>query len=130
MRTWSRGMRSIPTRANRCGMLWKRFRYAKGEVVHSEGKLYLRIERPLFHSGTLSTKAPALVKIYPEAVARISPATAASLSLAEGDIVRISTKIGALELPVVHRQIGDCSTVMLTNNFEGRGAFEPDGLFD
>jgi predicted molibdopterin-dependent oxidoreductase YjgC len=85
--------------------------------------LYLRIERPLFHSGTLSTKAPALVKIYSRAVARISAETAALLSLNEGDIARISTKAGAMELPVSIDKAADSSTVMLTNNFEGAGAF-------
>jgi len=46
---------------------------SKGKNISVADKLYLRIERPLFHSGTLSTKAPALVKIYPGAVARLRP---------------------------------------------------------
>ncbi|PKL52227.1 MAG: NADH dehydrogenase (quinone) subunit G [Nitrospira bacterium HGW-Nitrospira-1] len=96
---------------------------SKGKAARSTGKLYLRIERPLFHSGTLSTKAPALVKIYSRAVARISAETAASLSLDEGDIVRITTKAGAIELPVSIDKAADSSTVMLTNNFEGQGAY-------
>jgi len=96
---------------------------SRGKVARSTGKLYLRIERPLFHSGTLSTKAPALVKIYSRAVARISAETAALLSLNEGDIARISTKTGAMELPVSIDKAADSSTVMLTNNFEGTGAF-------
>ncbi|MBI5639872.1 MAG: NADH-quinone oxidoreductase subunit NuoG [Nitrospirae bacterium] len=87
------------------------------------GKLYLRVERPLFHSGTLSRKAPALVNICPEAVARISPATAAALSLKDGDIVRASSKTGALELPVAVDEAIDDSAVMLSNNFQGKGAF-------
>ncbi len=87
------------------------------------GKLYLRLERPLFHSGTLSRKAPALVNIYPEAVARISLATAKSLSLKAGDIVKVSTKIGSLELPVEIDKKVDSSAIMLSNNFEDKGAF-------
>jgi formate dehydrogenase major subunit/formate dehydrogenase alpha subunit len=96
---------------------------SKGTVASSAGKLYLRIERPLFHSGTLSTKAPALVKIYPRAVARISAETAALLSLKEGDTARISTKAGALELPISIDKTVDSMTVMMTNNFEGHGVY-------
>jgi predicted molibdopterin-dependent oxidoreductase YjgC len=88
-----------------------------------DGKLYLRIERPLFHSGTLSRRAPALVKIYPEAVVRISPDTAKTLSFKEGEVVRVSTKTDSIELPVVIDKALDNFSVMLTNNFEGRGAY-------
>jgi formate dehydrogenase major subunit/formate dehydrogenase alpha subunit len=96
---------------------------SKGKDVSVKDKLYLRIERPLFHSGTLSTKAPALVKIYPGAVARLSSDTAALLSLKDGDIASISTKAGTLELPVsIDKAVGP-SVVMLTNNFEGRGVY-------
>jgi predicted molibdopterin-dependent oxidoreductase YjgC len=63
------------------------------------------------------------VKIYSRAVARISVETAALLSLKEGDPARISTKAGALELPVSIDKTVDPMTVMLTNNFEGKGAF-------
>jgi NADH-quinone oxidoreductase chain G len=106
-------------------------RGAPGEIkIHKAGssggaggKTCLRLERPLFHSGTLSRRAPALVNIYPQAVARISPALAFSLSLEEGDIVRLSTKAGVLEVPAVIDSAVDGSSVMLTNNFEGKGAF-------
>jgi len=97
-------------------------RISKDRVERSEDKLYLRIERPLFHSGTLSTKAPALVKIYPGTLARISADTAAALSLKDGDIVRVSTRVGTSEFPVSIDSAMGASTVMLTNNFEGRGA--------
>lgn len=94
----------------------------KAERFNVNGKLYLRIESPLFHSGTLSRRAPALVKIYPEAVVRISPAIAESFSLKEGDIARVSTKLGSLELPVVIDDGLDSFSAALTNNFAGRGA--------
>jgi NADH-quinone oxidoreductase chain G len=87
------------------------------------GKLYLRLDRPLFHSGTLSRKAPALVNIYSAAVARISPSTADRLALKEGDIVKISAAQGSFDLPVSVDKAVDDSVVMLTNNFEGKGAF-------
>lgn len=95
----------------------------KGSAIKADGKLYLRIERPLFHSGTLSRKAPALVNIYPGALARISPSTAEALSLKDGDIVRVTAKAGSLDLPVVIDNALDGSSVLLTNNFEGKGAF-------
>lgn len=98
-------------------------RTQKGSVTKPDGKLYLRLERPLFHSGTLSTRAAALVNIYPMAVARISPSLASSLSLKEGDMVRLSTKTGSLEVPAAIDEAIDGSVVMLTNNFEGKGAF-------
>ncbi len=86
------------------------------------GGLFLGVERPLFHSGTLSRRAPGLVKIYETAVARISPATAAARSLKEGDVVRVSSAVGSLELPVaIDLSVRD-AVVMITNNFEGRGA--------
>jgi len=101
-----------------------------GEIVTNNarltsagGELYLRLERPLFHSGTLSRKAVALVNIYPTAVARISPALASSLALREGDMVRLSTSAGALDLPVAIDGSVDGPFVMLTNNFEGKGVF-------
>jgi len=95
----------------------------KGDEKIGRGKIHLRIDRPLFHSGTLSRKAPALVNIYSEAVVRISPAAAGSLSLKEGDIVRISTRAGSLALPAVVDRTLDGLSVMLSNNFEGKGAF-------
>lgn len=95
----------------------------KAERLSVNGKLYLRIERPLFHSGTLSRRAPALVKIYPEAVVRISPDTAKALSFKEGEVVRVSTKNGSIELPVVIDKTLDNFSVMLTNNFEGKSAY-------
>ena len=95
----------------------------KGSSINPDGKLYLRLERTLFHSGTLSTKAPALIKIYPEAVAGISPAIGEALSLKAGDMVRVSTRAGYLELPVSIDNKLDNLSVMLTNNFEDKGAF-------
>jgi predicted molibdopterin-dependent oxidoreductase YjgC len=89
----------------------------------SKGKLYIAIEKPLFHAGTLSRRAHALNRIYPEAVARINPRTAEKLGLESGDIVKVSTEFGALELPVVFDAGVNESAVMLTNNFEGKGAF-------
>ena len=89
----------------------------------SDGKLYVSIEKPLFLSGTLSRKALALNRIYPEAVSRINPLTAKRLGLNSGDIVSITTEVGTLTLPLQFDTVVDESVVMLTNNFEERGAF-------
>lgn len=89
----------------------------------SDGRLYIGLERPLFHSGTLSRKAQALNRIYPEAVLRINPITAEKIGLNSGDIVSASTEFGTLKLPVVFDTTVNESVVMLTNNFEDRGAF-------
>jgi formate dehydrogenase major subunit/formate dehydrogenase alpha subunit len=89
----------------------------------ASGKLFLKLERPLFHSGTLSTRASALVNIYPHAVARMNGETAKSLSLNEGDRVRIAAKAGSIELPVSLDSDVDDSVIQLSNNFEGTGAF-------
>ncbi|MEC4675374.1 MAG: NADH-quinone oxidoreductase subunit NuoG [Nitrospirota bacterium] len=95
----------------------------KGDRPEAGDKLYLGLERPLFHSGTLSTKAPALLQIYPEAVATISQSTAEKFSLKPGDKVRVTTGAGSLELPVAVDDAVHGSLVMITNNFEGKGAF-------
>jgi NADH-quinone oxidoreductase chain G len=95
----------------------------RGSVSVSAGKLYLRVERPLFHSGTLSRKAPALVNISSHAAARIGTPTAAALGLKDGAVVRVSTKKGSIDLPVAVDESVDGPTVLLTNNFEGKGAF-------
>jgi predicted molibdopterin-dependent oxidoreductase YjgC len=89
---------------------------------YPEGQFLLGLSRPLFHSGTLSRKSPALLKIYPEAVVRINPAAAEPLSLANGEIVRVTSKSGSLELPVVIDKHVEKRTVLVPNIFEGKGA--------
>lgn len=95
----------------------------KSDMRPSPDRLFLRIERPLFHSGTLSRKSPALVNIYSQAVARISPSLASSLSLKQGDTVKVSGNGSSLQLPVEIDGSVDDAVVMLTNNFEDKGAF-------
>jgi formate dehydrogenase major subunit/formate dehydrogenase alpha subunit len=98
-------------------------RIDKASATGAAGKLYLKVERPLFHSGTLSTRASSLLAIYPQAVARISSETAKTHSLTEGDVVRIKTATGALALFVAIEKDGDSSFVKISNNFEGKAAF-------
>ncbi len=92
-------------------------------VSAAAGKLYLRVERPLFHSGTLSTHAASLMNIYPHAAARISVGTAKKLSLTEGDVVNVRSKVGTLSLFVAIEKNGDDSSITISNNFENKGAF-------
>ncbi|HBR21872.1 MAG TPA: hypothetical protein DD713_04795, partial [Nitrospiraceae bacterium] len=117
------GKALYPFKSMKESMISGEIKADKGIKITADGKLYLRLERPLFHSGTLSTKASGLIKIYGEAAARISPATAQRLSLREGEMVRLSTKTGSLEIAVnIDRELDNLS-VMLTNNFETKGAF-------
>lgn len=97
--------------------------YNKGDGVGEEGTYYLAVDRPLFHSGTLSRRSPALVRLCPEAVARMSAETAAKLSVADGDGVKISTRIGALSLPVFIDEAYDGASIMVSNIFSGKGVF-------
>ncbi len=88
-----------------------------------DGKLYIAIERPLFHSGTLSRKAHALNRIYPEAVVRVNTDTAKKFGLKAGDRAKVLSGHDAIELPVVIDATVAEPIVMLSNNFEGRGVF-------
>lgn len=84
---------------------------------------YLALERPLFHSGTLSRKSSALRKICPEPTLKISPQHAQKLGLKEGDKVNISTAHSNINIPVsIDGSIKD-NKVLLSNNFEGKGVF-------
>ncbi len=95
----------------------------KGDGAAEGGKYFLAVDRPLFHSGTLSRKSSALMRLCPEAVARISSTTAAELSVTDGDSIRISTRIGSLALPVFIDEAYDGSLIMVSNNFRGKGVF-------
>jgi predicted molibdopterin-dependent oxidoreductase YjgC len=90
-------------------------------TAYPEGIL-LGIDRPLFHSGTLSRKSPGLTRIYPEAVARMNAGVAGALSVADGDVIKISSVTGAIELPVVTDAHAEGQVVMVPNIFEGTGA--------
>jgi predicted molibdopterin-dependent oxidoreductase YjgC len=89
--------------------------------------IYLGIDKVLFHSGTTSRHAPALLQICPEATAKFSLALASELEIEEGDRVRLSTAQGRVTVPVeIDPSIRDHS-VLLSNHFEGKGVL---GLLD
>ncbi len=88
-----------------------------------KAEFYLALERPLFHSGTLSRRSSALRKIYPEPTLKISGSAASKLGLKEGDNVHISTAQGSINVPVsIDTSIND-NKVFLSNNFKGKGVF-------
>ncbi|MDP2167174.1 MAG: NADH-quinone oxidoreductase subunit NuoG [Thermodesulfovibrionales bacterium] len=93
----------------------------------AEEGLCLMLEKPLFHSGTLSRKSPALNSISPEAVLRLSPATASGLNLKDGDFAKVSTEKGSLSLKVKIDRGIDGPAAFVSNNFEGRGLFSLTG---
>ena len=61
---------------------------------------YLAVERPLYHSGTLSRKSQALNKIYSEPALRMGLQSAEKLGVSDGDRVEFSTPAGKGEAPV------------------------------
>ena len=85
---------------------------------------YLVVERPLFHSGTLSRRSKALTKIYPEPLLRISPESAGKLGVKDGDMVQLSTSAGSREVPVSIEDTIRDNRVFLSNNFAGKGVFD------
>ncbi len=85
-------------------------------------EIYLTVENPLFHSGTLSRKSPALLSIYPEAVMRLNPETAERFNLKDADTATLSTEKGALPPLKVRLDEGvGPGIVFVSNNFEGKG---------
>lgn len=85
------------------------------------GKVYLAVEKPLFHSGTLSRRSPAMRTIYPKPVVKVGPSVAEKFGLRDGADARVSTDKGELILEVkIDAELG--STVLVTNNFKENGA--------
>ena len=83
---------------------------------------YLGVEKVLFHSGTTSRHAPALLQICPQATAKLGLGFASDLGIEEGDRVRLSTAQGSVTVPVeIDPSIRDHG-VLLSNHFEGKGA--------
>jgi predicted molibdopterin-dependent oxidoreductase YjgC len=97
------------------------------EIVDTAGNydtdFYLAVEKPLFHSGSLSRRSQALMKIYPEPTLKVSPESAVKLGVNEGDLVQFTTSAGSGEAPVsIDDAIRD-NRVYLSNNFAGKGVF-------
>ncbi len=84
---------------------------------------YLALEKPLFHSGSLSRRSQALMKIYPEASLKVGAASAEKLGLTDGDKVQISTSAGSLDTSVIIEDSIKDNRVYMSNNFAGSGVF-------
>jgi NADH-quinone oxidoreductase chain G len=87
-------------------------------------EFYLTLEKPLFHSGTLSRRSPALMKICPEPTLKMSWAAAQKLGLQDGDRAQVLTAAGSSEAPVTIDDSIKDNKVLLSNNFEGKGLFD------
>ena len=84
----------------------------------------LGVDKVLFHSGTTTRHAPALLQIVSEAKAKIALELASELGLVAGDRVRLSTARGELTVPVeIDPSISE-RRVLLSNHFEGTGVFD------
>jgi predicted molibdopterin-dependent oxidoreductase YjgC len=95
----------------------------RDSVGEYNADFYLVPEQPLFHSGTLSRRSPALMKICPEPTLKISAASAEKIGLADGEEVEFSTMFGKGRVPVsVDESLKD-SRVLLSNNFAGKGVY-------
>jgi NADH-quinone oxidoreductase chain G len=84
---------------------------------------YLSVERPLFHSGTLSRRSEALMKIYPEPTLKIGELAASKLGLQDGDKVQFTTSSGSMEAPVAIDDSIKNNRVYYSNNFKSGGVF-------
>lgn len=83
--------------------------------------IYLGINKPLFHSDSLSRYSPSLNSISPESYVKISRAMADKLSIASGDIAGISTDNGSLELSAVIDADLPENMVYIPNTFQDNG---------
>jgi len=87
------------------------------------GRLYLCVDRPLFHSGTISQRSPILSRIYPAPLLRLGPVEAQTLGINDGDDVIISTDVGEMRVRVRIDGSVNGNAVFLCNHFKGRGVF-------
>ena len=84
---------------------------------------YLALERPLFHAGTLSRRSPALMKICPEPLLRISVTAAERMGLKDGETVEFTTSLGSGTVAVTLDESIKDNKMLLSNTFSGKGAY-------
>jgi NADH-quinone oxidoreductase chain G len=87
------------------------------------GRLYLCVDRPLFHSGTISQRSPILTRICPAPLLRLGQGEAQGLGINDGDDVIISTNVGEMRVRVKVDESIDNNVVFLSNHFKGKGVF-------
>jgi NADH-quinone oxidoreductase chain G len=85
----------------------------------SQDESFLMLERPLYHSGTLSRRSKALLSIYPEPYAIMNPSASASLGMEDGGMVTVKTGGWSLDLKVKFSRDIPERFVFLSNTFEG-----------
>lgn len=88
----------------------------------TNGNLTAALDRPLFHSGTLSRHAAGLLAIQGEPYATLNVKTATGLGLEEGSLARISSDKGSVLLKIKLDDETPEGTVLLGNNFKKAGA--------
>ncbi len=87
------------------------------QVPVKEGP-FLMLERPLYHSGSLSRMSKALHSISSEAYVMISTSLLEKIGLTDGEKARIKTKKGSLETIVKENRHVPEDMVFLSNTFE------------
>jgi len=87
------------------------------------GETALLVDRPLFSSGTLIRKAPAIGKLHGSPLARLHPAHAQKLDVAEGQKVRLTANGVSVVAEARLDAFVPVGAVRLSNHFEGAGVF-------
>ncbi|MEW6409431.1 MAG: NADH-quinone oxidoreductase subunit NuoG [Nitrospirota bacterium] len=96
---------------------------SRKERLRKDGVIYLIVDTPLFHSGTMSRRSPALRKICPDAVLKANPMLLKRLDISQGDIVKVTSDRSSIVVKVgIEPDIPE-DVVALSNNFEGVEAY-------
>jgi NADH-quinone oxidoreductase chain G len=86
----------------------------------SDDNIYLCMDKPLFHSGSLSRNSKALNGILNEPYAKMSKKLADKFGISAGDTVRISSDKGSLDLQAALDEDIPDNIVLVPNNFSDR----------
>jgi NADH-quinone oxidoreductase chain G len=87
-----------------------------------DAELYLALDKPLFHSGSISQRSPGLKDISPEPRLKAGNRLAEKLNLKEGDNVIISTDKGSISARISIDACVNGNVVLMSNNFKEKGA--------
>jgi NADH-quinone oxidoreductase chain G len=87
------------------------------------GGPFIAVDRPLFHSGTITRKSDALNRVCPEPLVRINPELAGQIGCDNGDDVTVSTSSGSVNAKIYFDSSIKNDKVLLNNHFEGNGVF-------
>jgi formate dehydrogenase major subunit/formate dehydrogenase alpha subunit len=82
--------------------------------------LHLAVEKPLFHSGTMSRASSALNGICPEPVVRLNRDTAGRFGVEDGGKATVLSSKGNITLKVKIDEVPE-SVLYMTNNFRDKG---------